>query len=702
MKSLHTLWLLILLYPLAGLLGQAGQVAVPQLNLMPVPAELGQDEGRFRLTEDFTITVSGPASNRAYDGSTRMLRRLSGRTGLFFSQDFIGPDDITSGAPAELKWSRVGQVILSENESYTLEVTADNISLSAGTDIGIIRGLETLLQLLALDREGYYFPAVRIEDAPRFPWRGLLIEVGCHFMPVDVIKRNLDGMAAVKLNVLHWHLSEDQGFRVESKTYPGLHQLGSDGFYYTQEQIRDVIAYADARGIRVMPEFDIPGHATSWLVGYPDLASAPGPYTIERKFGIFDPTMDPTRETTYAFLDAFFKEMTALFPDQFLHIGGDEVNGNQWNANPHIQAFMREHQLADNHALQNHFNRRILEILTKYDRKLVGWDEIFHPAMPTNIVIHSWRGQEALVEAARQGYQSILSNGYYIDLIQPTDYHYLNDPIPGRTELTDKEQANILGGEATMWAEFITPETIDSRIWPRLAAIAERLWSPAHVRDVDDMYRRLDVISFELEELGLTHEKNYPMMLRRLTNNADIGALMVLVDVIEPVKIYNRPTQREYTSYSPLTRTVDAARPDARVARNFRRLVDEYLSEREARPAARKRLFGFGRKERSARADELAAWLELWQANHARLKVIIDRSPVLKEIETLSADLASIAALGTEALNILEAGKTASPEWVEGKRKILEAARKPRGQVELMVINAIDALVQMAGGVLPD
>ena len=702
MKSLHTLLLLMLLYPLEGLLGQTGQVTGQQLNLMPVPAELTPGEGKFRLADDFTITVSGPASDRAYNGATRMLRRLSGRTGLFFHQDFIGPEDTASTAPLELKWSRAGQVILGENESYTLEVTADDITLSAETDIGILRGMETLLQLLAADREGYYFPAIRIEDTPRFPWRGLLIDVSRHFMPVDVIKRNLDGMAAVKLNVLHWHLSENQGFRVESKTYPKLHQLGSDGLYYTQEQIKDIIAFADARGIRVMPEFDIPGHATSWLVAYPELASAPGPYTIERKFGIFDPTMDPTRETTYAFLDAFFKEMSALFPDQYLHIGGDEVEGSQWEANADIQAFMREHQLSDNEALQSYFNQRILKILTKYDRKLIGWDEIFHPAMPTNIVIHSWRGQKALGEAARQGYQGILSNGYYIDLIQPTDYHYLNDPIPPQTDLTVEEQANILGGEATMWAEFITPETIDSRIWPRLAAIAERLWSPADVRDVDGMYRRLDVISFQLEELGLTHEKNYPMMLRRLTSNTDIEPLKVLVDVSEPVKIYNRPTQREYTSYSPLTRTVDAARPDARIARNFRRLVDEYLNERKAHPATGRRFLGFGRKGRSTSADEMIAWLELWQANHTRLKVIIDQSPVLKEIETLSADLASSATLGLEALKYLEAGKTASPVWIEGKRKVIKAARKPRGQVELMVTTAIDALVQAAGGVLPD
>src|SRR5262249_33035526 len=175
-----------------------------------------------------------------------------------------------------------------ENESYSLNATDKQAVLTAPTVVGAIRGLETLLQLIEGDSQGYFIPAVDIQDKPRFPWRGLLIDSCRHFQPLEVIKRELDGMAAVKLNVLHWHLSEDQGFRVESRKYPKLYQMGSDGLYYTQEQIRDVIAYATERGIRVVPEFDMPGHSTSWLVGYPELGSAPGPYQIERKWGVFD------------------------------------------------------------------------------------------------------------------------------------------------------------------------------------------------------------------------------------------------------------------------------------------------------------------------------------------------------------------------------------------------------------------------------
>lgn len=652
------------------------------LNLMPIPAKIVYTNSKFRLDETFTISVNGNAGDRLYKGATRMLRRLSGRTGLFFHQDYITRDVKIDTACMIIECSRPGKVVLNEDESYRLDISTEKVKLSAETDIGAVRGLETFLQLLDADDEGYYIHSVNIEDSPRFPWRGLLIDPGRHFMPVEVIKRNLDGMAAVKLNVLHWHLTEDQGFRVECKTYPRLHQMGSDGFYYTQEQIKDVIAYAADRGIRVMPEFDIPGHTTSWVVGYPELASAPGPYTIERTWGVKDPTLDPTREETYTFIDNFFREMTQLFPDEYVHIGGDENNGRQWNANPEIQAFMKENDIPDNHALQSYFNKRILSILTKYNRKMVGWDEIFQPDLPTDIVIHSWRGRRALVESAQKGYQAMLSNGYYIDLIRSTDYHYRNDPIPEDSPLTGEEKKYVLGGEATMWGEYISPETIDSRIWPRTAAIAERFWSPGRVKDVDDMYRRLEVVSFHLEELGLTHEKNYEMMLRRLSNNADITPLKNLVDVIEPLKGYARGRRREYTSYSPLTRVVDAARPDAKTAREFRNLVDIYLSEE---------------RKGDMEFNDIKDWLILWQNNHIDLVEIIKSSPVLKEIETLSEDLSIIAGIGLQALAHIKSGQRADDGWVTSQLEILKKARAQRGQTELMIIPAIRNLVNAAG-----
>ena len=648
------------------------------LNLMPVPAEMKMGDGKFKLEQSFAVAVQGQPSDRLCRAATRMLRRLDGRTGLFFSQDFIRPDTNPADAALTITCNRQGKLVVGEDESYRLTITGQKIELTAETDIGALRGLETLLQLLDADEDGYFFPAVEINDRPRFPWRGLLIDVCRHFMPIEVIKRNLDGMAAVKLNVLHWHLTEDQGFRVECKTFPKLHQLGSDGFYYTQEQIKEIIDYAADRGIRVMPEFDMPGHATSWFVGYPELASAPGPYTIERRWGIKDPTMDPTREETYAFLDKFLTEMAALFPDEYIHIGGDENNGKQWNANPDIQAFMKANNIPDNHALQSYFNKRILKILQKNNKKMIGWDEIFQPDLPKDIVIQSWRGQEALIEAAKKGYQAILSNGYYIDLIQPTSQHYLNDPLAEDAPLTDEQKKHILGGEATMWAEFVTPETIDSRIWPRTAAIAERLWSPASVKDVDDMYRRLAVVSFRLEELGLQHEKNYPMMLRRLTGGRDITALKTLVDVIEPVKGYKRNSLRDFTSYSPLTRVADAARPDAQVAREFRQDVEKFLNGNENS------------------APALTAQLKVWKANHEKLLPIIKASPILWDIETLSQDFSALAEIGEQAIAYITAGEKAPAAWVQESLARVEKAGEPRSETELMITPAIKDLVEKA------
>src|SRR5213075_3447858 len=387
---------------------------------------------------------------------------------------------------------------------------------------------------LPISPRGFSVLVATIDDKPRFPWRGLLIDSGHRFVHISAIKRNLDGMEAVKLNVFHWRFADNQGFHIESKKFPLLQEKGSGGFYYSQDEVREIIAYARERGIRVMPEFDIPGHSTSWLVGYPEIGSAPGPYKIERGAGIFEPALDPTREQTYKFLDTFLGEMAGLFPDEYMHIGGDENEGKQWDRNPQIQAFMKEKGIKDNHALQAYFNQRILKILQKHHKKMIGWDEILHPDLPKDAVIQSWRGPASLAEAAKKGYNGILSAGYYIDLILPASQHYLPDPIPADSSLTPEEAKHILGGEATMWGEWVSPETIDSRIWPRTAAIAERLWSPRSVTDIEDMYRRLSAVSRQLEELGLTHERNYGMLLRRLAASDNTASLRALASIVEP------------------------------------------------------------------------------------------------------------------------------------------------------------------------
>ncbi|HYP52061.1 MAG TPA: family 20 glycosylhydrolase, partial [Pyrinomonadaceae bacterium] len=628
-------------------------------NLMPVPASVRFQAGRLAVKNTFSVAAArGQSDSRLQAGIERFLRRLEGRTVLEMPR---GLSADATAATLVVETSGPGRAVPSveEDESYTLEVSDRQAVLRAPTTVGALRGLETFLQLLDGDREGFFVPAVRIDDRPRFPWLGLLIDVARHYQPVEVLKRNIDGMAAVKLNVLHWHLTEDQGFRVESKKFPRLHTLGSDGLFYTQEQVREIIAYARERGIRVVPEFDLPGHATAWLVGHPELGSAPGPYTIERGAGIFEPALDPTREEVYKFLDTFFGEMAALFPDAYMHIGGDENEGKQWDRNPQIQAFMKEKGIKDNHALQTHFNKRLLTILKQHGKTLMGWDEIFHPDLPQEVVIHSWRGPAALAEAARKGYKGVLSAGYYIDLIFPTSQHYAVDPIPADSTLTAAEAANVLGGEATMWSEWVSPETIDSRIWPRTAAIAERLWSPRDVRDVDDMYRRLAVTSIRLEELGLTHEKNQAMMLRRLAGGRDTAALQTLVSVVEPVKEYRRYQQRKQTMLSPLTGLIDAARPDSDAARRFASMVDGLLSDAP---------------RFDARAPQLRNTLMQWQTAGPELEALIDKSPGLHEARPLARDLSALGAAGLEALSFLTRGVAAPAEWRDARLAMLDEA----------------------------
>jgi hexosaminidase len=655
----------------------SAQEVIPKHNLMPVPASIKLDTERLAVDGSFKVAIRGHSDARLRSGIARFIKRLEGRTVLSFSPG-LAPDDQTTTLIVHCDGPGKDIPALAEDESYRLDITSQQALLRAPTVVGALRGLETVLQLLATDPKGYYLPGGQIQDQPRFPWRGLLIDVSRHFETMEVLKRNLDAMAAVKLNVFHWHLTEDQGFRIESKKFPKLHQLGSDGFYYTQDQAKEIIAYARERGIRVVPEFDIPGHSTSWLVGYPELGSAPGPYTIERRAGIFEPALDPTREQVYKFLEAFLGEMATLFPDAYLHIGGDENEGKQWDRNPKIQAYMKEKGIKDNHALQAYFNQRLLKILQKHGKKVIGWDEVLQPELPKDVVIHSWRGAAALAEAAKKGYDGILSNGYYIDLIFPASQHYLADPLPADSKLTADEAKHILGGEATMWGEWVTPETIDSRIWPRTAAIAERLWSPQHVTNINDMYRRLALISLQLEELGLTHKKNQDMMLRRLVRSDDIGPLRTLVSIIEPVKEYRRYQVRPQTMLSPLTGVVDAATPDSEAARRLAEMIDAFLAD-----APRFLIY----------RTEISRTFEDWQASAVSLDALIDRSPSLQEIRPLAKNLLGLGATGLESVSHLKMNSAPTAEWREVKLLALGEASKPHGALEFVVIPSLRKLV---------
>ena len=647
-------------------------------TLMPVPAEVSFGEGSLLIDSSFTVALLGYTEPRLERASARLIERLSTQTGIRFLAG-VGGAPVDARLEIHVQAGSGSIPGLVEDESYALEVSPTNARLSAATPYGALRGLETFLQLVEPGSDGPAVRSVAIRDAPRFPWRGLLIDVSRHWMPVEVIERNLDAMAAVKLNVLHWHLSEDQGFRIESRRFPKLHEMGSDGLYYTQDQVRDIVAYAADRGIRVIPEFDIPGHTTSWFVGHPELASAPGPYQIEHHFGVFDPTMDPSKEEVYDLLDGFIGEIAPLFPDPFWHIGGDEVTGKHWKRSRRVQDFMRRNDLADAHALQAYFNRRLYDILTKHGKRMVGWEEIRAPGFPKDIVIQSWRGEESLVEAVRLGYDVILSRGYYLDLIQPAGRHYAIDPVgTAAAALSPEQQAHVLGGEACMWAEFVTAENVDSRIWPRAAAIAERLWSPGTVTDQDDMYRRLEAVSVWLESVGVTHRSSYPVMLERLTGGGLIEPLQVVADVVEPIKDYQRHRNRDYTSATPLTRLVDAARPESDVARHFNRAVAEFLAD----------------SSHVTRRDEVRGWLTSWREHRDRLAPIIERSPDLREIDPLSRTLAELGAIGLQAMAGIE-GSDKTEDYTQWLAAI-ERASQPVAELELMVVEGVRKLVEAA------
>jgi hexosaminidase len=657
----------------------------PVLTLIPLPASAQAGSGSLRVDSSFSVALAGHAEPRLDRGVERFLQQLARQTAL----------------PISLKPSKTGKATLiiqtdhaskeiqevGEDESYILDVSTGSARLRAATPLGALHGLQTFLQLVSVSPDGFAAPSVTIQDKPRFPWRGLMIDSARHFIPLDVIRRNLDGMEAVKMNVFHWHLSENQGFRAESKKYPKLHELGSDGLYYTQDEIREVISYARERGIRVVPEFDMPGHSTAWFVGHPELASGKGPYQIERRWGVFDPAMDPTNEKVYKFLDELIGEMARIFPDHFFHIGGDEVNGKEWDANPKIQAFMKEHGLKNNDALQAYFSGRVQKLVVKHGKIVVGWDEVLVPGVPKDIVIQSWRGQASLAQAAKQGYRGILSNGYYLDLGWPAARHYAVDPMSGdAASLAPEEKERILGGESCMWAEYVNPENVDSRIWPRNAAIAERFWSPQSVTDAASMYSRLDFISARLEWLGLTHKTYYRQMLQRIAGAAtpeEFAALKTLTDIVEPVKDYTReqtaPT--EPTSGMPLNRVVDAVPLESDAGRHFGELVDRFLATTcHDAPAE----------------AQLRAQLNMWRDNDARLQPLAQRSFLVSEIANNSRALSALGTAGLAALDSLDKGQAANDAWKAQQLALIEQVKKPKAQLLLIPAPAVQKLIEAA------
>ena len=496
---------------------------------------------------------------------------------------------------------------VSMDESYRLSLAEDAISLATNSVWGALRGLATLAQLA---RHGQLFAGLTIEDRPRFPWRGLLLDVSRHFFPVQSLMSVIDGLAALKMNVLHLHLSDDQACRFPSAAFP---KLASDE-HYSIDELRGLVCYAADRGVRVIPELDMPGHVTSWLTAYPEWGSEPT--TPSLRFGVHQACLNPLNENVYDAISILLSELADVFPDDYVHVGGDEVSSAWWRRDPIIAAYLEDHEMTT-HDLQNAFLVRVCAMVRKLGKQPIGWDEILHPDMP-DCVVQNWRGATTRDRALALSKPTLVSAPYYLDLHYPADIHYGFDPETPQSQWLEQEDAlqgdprlrhvadgiewtkqwrvgksnfagevagavNVMGGEACLWAELVDPAVLATRLWSRLPAVAERLWSPASCTDVDSMYRRLQACWLSLpEEPELTARRH----LHEMGFSADQISLLAL---LEPVKWYGRllgeqalrarlagsemPKARPYQADTPLDRVADFLPPESMAARRLDELT---------------------------------------------------------------------------------------------------------------------------------
>ena len=780
-KILYVLLALIFLVVIGGFLYYRLVIYTPPLNsdedrakieIMPLPASLKIYNGDIDLREGINISFINVQNDYLNKAANRFVNDLESIYGI--------PAD-ENGVSLEINCSEQSESNIPEfgnDESYSLEIE-NRIILTANTQFGINHGLETILQLVKQNEAGITISKLKVEDEPRFPWRGVMLDVCRHWMPKEVLLRTIDAMAAVKMNVFHIHLSEDQGFRVESKVFPKLHEIGSNGKYYTQDDIREIVTYAAERGIRVVPEFDVPGHSKSWQIAYPELSTVSEHLSFANESGeLFSPPMDPTKEEVYVFLDKFIAEMITLFPDAYFHIGGDEVEPKYWNESESIQSFMKAKGIKDEHGLQAYFNLRIYDLVKKHGKTMLGWEEIMNDDLENDVVIQSWMGQKSLFEAVQGGKRGILSAGWYLDHKLHSDKHYTVDPLilPGAVDmapdttcwktydiileipsgemeskltlfdrdsenvygfleflgnrtgfkngqnkdgqltfllesqmgevkfsaqllsdtlfgkislamfnfaangklvagseiqgtklppievikpLTDKQKTMILGGEAAMWSEVVDKDNVDSRIWPRTAVIAEKLWSPATLTaNVDDMYRRLEKCSDYLVQRGNPHKMQQDVILHALIPDQGFTYLKTLVEVLEEVKYYERMANLEnmYAVYLPdlkMNGVVDAARPESLSAREFNTKVNAYLLDRE----------------NSVLKAQLQEQLEMWSLNNKNLEPWLT-SNELQEVSRLSEAFSSVAKYALQMIN--EEGSTKQPEELMKELSLLE------------------------------
>ncbi|MEE4301991.1 MAG: family 20 glycosylhydrolase, partial [Pseudomonadales bacterium] len=535
---------------------------------VPVPRRLEPRWGRLDLHRGIRLETPAHASV----GLRRLIRRHQQRFDGLLTAPAGGSPRLSISVRDDLDRSpRLG-----DDEAFTCRVTSAGAEVEAATPFGVSHALERFLQLVARDAVGPHLPAMRLEDGPHLPWRGLLLDLARHHLPLPALLRTLDGMAALGLNVLHLHLNDDQGFRIETPSCPELFERASGGRYLREAEVERLIADAAIRGIRVVPEFDVPGHAGAILWARPDLAAGEPPGALPRAFGPSRHALDPTREDTWALLDAVLGDLARHFDDPFVHIGGDEVH-------PEVYAFRdaRRRDWCEARGLgsaldvQRWFVAEMVRLVERHDRRAVVWDEALAPQLPEDVVVQSWRGAGSLEAALEAGHDALSSSGYYLDLCYPARLHYAFDPASGAASLAGAEAAllaapdlasvrkgiealfrsvdglagrsgaargRLLGGEACLWSELVTAELLDTRLYGRLAAVAERLWSEPERADVDDFYRRLPGFLAHLEAhtdcRPLTGCE--PVLLRIGVRPDELHHVRVLLAALEPVRWYRR------------------------------------------------------------------------------------------------------------------------------------------------------------------
>lgn len=508
-------------FALAVALATAASADTAGLTLTPAPAKAARAEGTFKLSAATRIVVA--QGDVEAKGVALQLAELIRRSRGFRPV-------VTEGAPT------AGAIVLTRDgpagEAYRLDISPAGVTIAAARRAGLFYGAMSLWQLATPDetRGPAVLPAAAIEDAPRFAWRGLMVDSARHFQSIDTLKAVIDAMAAHKLNTFHWHLVDDQGWRLEIKKYPKLTEVGAwrtepgaaarypkYGGFYTQDQVRDLVAYAAARNITIVPEIETPGHALAPIVAYPSLgAAAPDPSKMG-DWGVF-PWLYNTDDATFAFLDDVLNEVMDLFPSTFIHVGGDEAVKDQWKASPKIQAKIKELGLKDEHELQSWFIQRVGQTLAKRGRRLIGWDEILEGGLAPNATVMSWRGIDGAIAAAKAGHDTVLSPHptLYLDhrqsaspeeptgrgLIVSLKDVYAFDPAPA--QLTSDERKHILGVQANVWTEHMqTDWRMEEMAFPRALALAERAWTPEEGVGWDDFVRRLPAEMARLKVLGV-------------------------------------------------------------------------------------------------------------------------------------------------------------------------------------------------------